>query len=75
MVDERLLGQPRGIMHLLHVPLLVIHVIGNVGHRGYHVHVEFAVEPLLNDFHVEQSEEAASEAEAQSDRTLRRERQ
>jgi len=32
---------------------------------------ELAFQALLNDFHVEQAEEAAAEAEAQSDRTLR----
>ena len=39
--------------------------------RGDEVEVELALEPLLDDLHVEQPEEAAAEAEAERDRALR----
>ena len=41
------------------------HLVGDIGHRGDHIHVEFAVQPLLDDLHVEQAEESAAKAEAQ----------
>ena len=45
-------------------------VVRDVGHGGDNVHVELAVETLLNNLHVEKSEEAAAEAEAECQRTL-----
>ena len=38
--------------------------------RGDEVEVELALEPLLDDLHVEQAEEAAPEAEPEGDRAL-----
>ena len=38
--------------------------------RGDEVEVELALEPLLDDLHVQQAEEAAAEPEAQRDRAL-----
>ena len=70
VVDERLVGHAGGIVHLVHLALLVVNEIGDVGHRRDDVHVELAVEPLLDDLHVEQTQEAAAEAEAQSHRRL-----
>ena len=39
--------------------------------RGDEVDIEFALEPLLDDLHVEQAEEAAAESEAERRRGLR----
>ena len=39
--------------------------------RGDEVEGELALEPLLDDLHVEQAEEAAAEPEAERDRALR----
>ena len=39
--------------------------------RGDEVEVELALQPLLDDLHVQQAQEAAAEAEAQRDRALR----
>ena len=39
--------------------------------RGDEVEAELALEPLLDDLHVEQAEEAAAEPEAERDRALR----
>ena len=41
------------------------------GARRDQVEVELALEPLLDDLHVEQAQEAAAEAEAERDRALR----
>src|SRR5260221_9728893 len=46
-------------------------LIGDVRGRLHHVEIRFPFEPLLNDLHVEQSEEAAAEAEAQGVARLR----
>ena len=46
-----------------------------VRHGRDDVHVEFAVKPLLYDFHVEQSEESAAETESERERTFRLERE
>ena len=45
--------------------------VRDVGHGGDDVHVELAVETLLDDLHVQQSEESAAEAEAERQRALR----
>ena len=39
--------------------------------RGDEVEVELALEPLLDDLHVQQAQEAAAEAEAERDRRFR----
>ena len=75
VVDERLVGQSRGVVDLLHLSLLGIADIRDVGHSRDDVHIELAVQPLLHNFHVEQAEEAATEAEAEGHRRLGRKRQ
>ena len=64
-------GQSRRVVHLHHVALRRGDAVRHVGHGRDDVHVEFAVEALLNDLHVEQSEETAAESESQRQRTLR----
>ncbi len=63
MVNQSDVGQPRGVMHFLAVALLVVNQIRNVGHSGDDIHIELPVETLLNDFHMEQSQETAPETE------------
>ena len=65
VVDHHLLGQSRRVVHLLHLALFRIDHIRHVGNGRNHVHVELAVEPLLHDFHVQQAEKTAAEAEAE----------
>jgi len=71
MVDERWIRQSRWVMYLFYTTLLVIYHIGYVWNGGDDIHVELTVEALLNDLHVEQSEESAAESESQRQRTLR----
>ena len=42
-------------------------LVAHAGRGGDEVEVELALQALLNDFHVEQAEEAAAEAEAEGD--------
>ena len=57
-------------MYLGHHAMLVINVITYVGHGGNDIHVELTVQALLHNFHVQQPQEAATEAEAQGYRRL-----
>ena len=52
-------------------PCMQLDVVLDRRRRGDEVEVELALEPLLDDLHVEQAEEAAAEAEAERHRALR----
>ena len=73
MVYQRQLGESRGIVHFGHVAFLVVDAIAYVGHSGDDIHVKLAAKTFLNDLHVEQAEETASETEAERHRRLGRE--
>jgi len=51
-------------------PIRLGDLVDHRGVGGNDIHVEFAAEAFLHDFHVEKAEEAAAEAEAQSGRAL-----
>ena len=53
-------------MYLCHCAAFVVYAITYVWHGGDNIHVEFASEAFLYNFHVEQAEEAAAESEAES---------
>ncbi len=67
-VDQCRDRQSRRIVHIYFFALRGVHFVRHVGHRGDHVHVKLTVEALLYDLHVQQAEEAATEAEAQCQR-------
>ena len=46
-------------------------LVAHAGRGGDQVEIELALEPLLNDLHVEQAEKAATEAEAERDGAFR----
>ena len=71
MVDKCLVGHSAGVVHFLHVSLLIIDEIGNVGNGSDDIHIELAVEAFLDDFHVEQAEESTAESEAEGNGTFR----
>ena len=48
------------------------HFINHARTRGDDVHVVFAAQPLLNDFHVQQPEKSAAKTETERDGTFRR---
>ena len=67
--------QPRRIVYVNRFALFRRHPVRYVGYGGDDVHVEFAVEALLDDFHVEQAEEAAAETESEGEGAFRVERE
>ena len=68
-------GQSRGVVHLERIALRGGNAVGDVRHGGDDIHVEFAVESLLDNLHVEQPEESAAESEAERQRALGLERE
>ena len=52
-------------MHLGHVSLLVINVIRHVRHSSDDIHIELAVQTLLHNLHMKQSQEPATETKTQ----------
>ena len=64
-------GQLGRAVDLLHHAVGRRHPVQHARRRRDQVHVELALEPLLDDLHVQQAEEAAAEAEAERGRRLR----
>ena len=60
-----------GLSTMSSVPSRMHHLVHHGRRGGDQVHVEFALQPLLHDFHVQQAEEAAAEAEAERLRHFR----
>ena len=58
------------VVELLHRAILHRHLVDNAGGGGDDVEIELTAQTLLHDLHVEQTEEATAEAEAQRDRAL-----
>ena len=75
MVDQSRIGHTSRVMHLCHMTLFIVNIIRNVRHSGYHIHVKFTVKSLLHNLHVQQSQESATESEAQRQRGFRLESQ
>ena len=58
------------VVYLYHIAVFGIDVITYIRYGGDDVHIELAVEALLDDLHMKQSEEPAAETKAQRHRTL-----
>ncbi len=54
-----------GVVHLDHFPVGLVDAIDHGRGGSDHVEIELAVEALLNDFHMQQAEEAAAETVAE----------
>ena len=65
VLDEHQVGHARRIVNFGLYAVLVEDLVGNVGYGGDDVHIEFTTQSLLDDFHMEQAQEAAAEAEAE----------
>ena len=74
-VNLRQIRHAGRVMHLYHTAIFGIDIIGYVRHRGDDVHIEFAIQTLLHDLHVQQAKESAAKTEAQRHGTLRLEGQ
>ena len=57
-------------MHLAPLAVALEHAVGDVRRGHDQIEVELALEPLADDLHVQQPEEAAAEAEAERPRRL-----
>ena len=73
--DVRGIRPARGIVHLHHAAVGQRDVITHAGRGGDQVQFVLALQPLLDDLHVQQAEKAAAEAKAQCDRAFRLEKE
>src|SRR5205823_2562843 len=64
-------GHLRGRVNLDDLAIGSRHAVADAGRGRNQVQVELAFESLLHDLHVQESEEAATKAEAERDRRLR----
>ena len=67
----RVAGHVSGVVHLDPVAVLLLHLVGDVRRGHQQVEVELPLEPLADDLHVQEPEEAAAEAEPERLRRLR----
>jgi hypothetical protein len=65
VLDGARIGVVVGVVHLHHGAVGLVDVVDDAGQRGHQVQVEFPLQPLLNDLHVQHAQKAAAEAEAQ----------
>ena len=65
MVDIFLFGKSGWVVHFNGFLFVGDYPVRYVGHCGNYAHVEFAVEALLDNFHVQQTQEATTETKAQ----------
>ena len=70
-LDDARVGQMRRVIDLQDFAVRRQDFVNDAGRRRDDVHVVLAPEPLLDDLHVEQAEEAAAETEAERDRAFR----
>src|SRR5579863_6013589 len=60
----------RGIVDLDHLAIGLGDLVTHAGSGGDEIETKFALQTLLDDFHVQQAKETAAKAEAESNRTL-----
>ena len=65
------IGPARRVVDLDDGAVGEVDLVADAGRGGDEVEVELALQALLNDFHVQQAEEAAAEAEAEGDGAFR----
>ena len=65
------IGPARRVVDFDHACRRFGDLVAHAGSGGDEVEIEFALQALLDDFHVEQAEEAAAEAEAERDGAFR----
>ena len=70
-VDLREIRHAGRVMYLDHAAVFGIDVVRDVRDGGDDIHIELAIQPLLDDLHVQETEESAAETKAQRHRRLR----
>ena len=73
MIYIRNVGHACRIVNLFCLAVMIVNHIRHIRYRGYDIHIEFAVKPLLNNFHVQQSQEPAPETKSECYGTFGRE--
>ena len=68
VIYQRRIRHTTGVMHLLHIALLIIYIVRYVRHRSNHIHIKLTVKTFLHNLHVKQPEKTATETEAQRQR-------
>src|SRR6266566_4002928 len=71
-LDHARIGQVRWVVDQQFFAARSQHFIDDTWARGDDVHVVFAPEPFLDDFHVKQTQESAAKSEPKGDGTFRR---
>ncbi len=71
VVDVGRIGQISGVVDVQLGTVGLDHVVDHRGRGGNQIQIELALQALLNDLHVQQTQEARAEAEAQRHRGLR----
>ena len=66
MVNQSRVRHTSGVMHLIGMPLLVIYHIRYIRNSSNHIHIELTIQTLLNNLHMQQAQETATEPKAQS---------
>ena len=75
MINQSRVRQASRIMYLDLLPFLCMHDIRNVRYSSYHIHIELTIQTLLNNLHMQQAQETATEPKTQRGGTLRLESQ
>ena len=71
VIDLRAVWHQAGILDQVDGAVRAVDVILHVRHGADQIEVEFSLEPLAHDFHMEQAEEPAAKAEPERHRRLR----
>src|SRR5206468_9429939 len=69
-LDHARIGQVRGVIDQQFFAARGQHFINDTWASGDDVHVVFAPEPFLDNFHVKQTEKSAAKSKSERDRTL-----
>ena len=71
MINQCRIGHSSRVMHFLHSSLLIVNHIRYVRNSGNHIHIKLTIQSFLHNFHMKQSQESATESEAQRQRRFR----
>ena len=71
MLNLRGIREIRGVRELYHCAVRLIDAVHDAGRRRHEIQIILALQSLLNNFEVQESEETAAETEAERERGLR----
>ena len=71
MIDQCRFRQSARVMNFYTITFFIIYFVGYVRYCRDHIHIEFTVQAFLDNLHMQQSQESATETKTQSGRTFR----